>query len=153
MTSLDPRQLIVLRVRTIVAALILLGLAWFASQVAADAKFPFADWIAPVAALMAVVAVWRAPQRRFASWSYQLNEDELVVRHGIYVRTQTVVPFGRVQHIDLAQPPLSRALGLAILTLNTAGTQGAAVRLPGLDQAAAEEMRTAIRQKIREDLV
>jgi len=63
------------------------------------------------------------------------------------------VPFGRVQHIDLAQGPLERAFGLATLVLNTAGTRGAAVKLPGLAQADAEEMRDHIRGKIRQDLL
>jgi membrane protein YdbS with pleckstrin-like domain len=58
-----------------------------------------------------------------------------------------------VQHIDVAQGPIQRMLGLATLVLNTAGTRGAAVRLPGLLHGQAEGMREQIRGKIRQDLM
>jgi hypothetical protein len=66
---------------------------------------------------------------------------------------RTVVPFGRVQHIDTTQGPIERRLGLATLILHTAGTRSAAVSLPGLREADAEQMRDRIRAKIRQDLV
>ena len=93
------------------------------------------------------------PGRRYRAWGFEEGEDELAVKHGLMVRKLTVVPFGRVQHIDVAQGPLQRMLGLATLVLNTAGTRGAAVRLPGLLHAQAETMRDHIRAKIRQDLM
>ena len=67
-------------------------------------------------------------------------------------RIRTVVPFGRVQHIDVAQGPIERSFGLATLILHTAGTRGASVPLPGLLFDEAERMRDRIRVKIRQDL-
>jgi hypothetical protein len=64
-----------------------------------------------------------------------------------------VVPFGRVQHIDVVQGPLQRRFGVGSLVLHTAGTRSAAVLLPGLAAAEAERMRDHIRGKIREDMV
>ena len=73
-----------------------------------------------------------SPPRRYRAWGYDEGEDELAIRRGLLVRVRTIVPFGRVQHIDVAQGPIERRFGLATLILHTAGTRGAAVPLPGL---------------------
>ena len=66
-------------------------------------------------------------------------------------RSDTVVPFSRVQHIDVGQGPLERTFGIATLTLHTAGNHNASVALPGLGEPLAREMREAIRAHIRRD--
>jgi membrane protein YdbS with pleckstrin-like domain len=55
------------------------------------------------------------PRRRYRSWGYAMTEDELHIQHGLWNRTRTVVPFGRVQHIDVAQGPIERAFGVGHL--------------------------------------
>jgi uncharacterized protein len=105
-----------------------------------------------VVALLALFAILFLPRRRWRAWGYREEEDELHIRHGLLVRTRSVVPFGRVQHIDVAQGPVERRFGLATLILHTAGTRGAAMPLPGLPHAEAERMRDRIRAKIRQEL-
>jgi membrane protein YdbS with pleckstrin-like domain len=73
-----------------------------------------------------------------------------VVR-GLLFRSDTVVPFGRVQHIDVHQGPLDRFFGIATLTLHTAGNHNASVSLPGLGEPLAREMREEIRAHIRRE--
>ncbi len=63
------------------------------------------------------------------------------------------MPFGRVQHIDVAQGPIERQFGVARLILHTAGTRSSAVGLPGLDTGEAGRIRDVIRSRIRQDLV
>ena len=93
------------------------------------------------------------PVRRYRGWGYREGEDEIEIRRGLLIRVRTIVPFGRVQHIDVAQGPIQRMFGLGTLILHTAGTHGASVPLPGLPVAEAEAMRDRIRAKIRQDLV
>ncbi|HEV2865737.1 MAG TPA: PH domain-containing protein [Allosphingosinicella sp.] len=153
MTPLDPRQLWVLRVRAAVAGLLplLLAAAVDRGALREAAALPVGTLPAAVAALV-LLAVLVLPRRRYRAWGYREGEDELHVRHGLLVRVRTVVPFGRVQHIDVAQGPVERRFGLATLILHTAGTRGAAVPLPGLPHAEAEAMRERIRAKIRQEL-
>ena len=142
-----------LRIRYAIAGL-LLAIALLVAEAAANEVNPLPFGAAlGVGLVLILIGIWRLPKRRYASWGYRMEEDELAVRHGLLLRSLTLVPFGRVQHIDLAQGPVERAYGLATLVLNTAGTRGAAVRLPGLAQADAEEMRDHIRGKIRQDLL
>jgi len=153
MTPLHPSQVAVLRIRFAIAGLVLaIALLIAEAALANENPLPFGAVLAAGIVLI-LFAVWRMPKRRYAAWGYRLEEDELAVRHGLLIRSLSLVPFGRVQHIDLAQGPLERAFGLATLVLNTAGTRGAAVKLPGLAQADAEEMRDHIRGKIRQDLL
>ena len=153
MTPLHPSQVTLLRIRFAIAGAVLAALLLVGELVAAkNNPLPFGAALGAGLVLI-LIGVWRMPMRRYAAWGYRMEEDELAVRHGLLVRALSLVPFGRVQHIDLAQGPLERAFGLATLVLNTAGTRGAAIRLPGLAQADAERIRDHIRGKIRQDLL
>jgi membrane protein YdbS with pleckstrin-like domain len=93
------------------------------------------------------------PNRRYKSWGFRIDEDELHIQQGLWLRVLTIVPFGRVQHIDVAQGPLERRFGVGALILHTAGTRNSAVALPGLEHGEAGRLRDIIRAKIRQDLV
>jgi len=153
MTPLAPAQKNVLRVRGAIAALILLiaaGGADFALSVKTELPFGL---LTGAAFLLGLILIFYVPPRRYASWGYEEAEDELHVWNGIFLRTHTIVPFGRVQHIDLSHGPIERRYGVAAITLHTAGTRASAVVLPGLATEDAERMRDGIRAKIRQDLV
>lgn len=92
-----------------------------------------------------------APPRRYRAWGYGLDEEELQVRRGVWIRVHTVVPLGHVQHIDVSQGPLERAFGICSLVLHTAGTLHSQIVLPGLARATAEGIRDEIRSRIREE--
>lgn len=92
-----------------------------------------------------------APSRRYRAWGYGMDEEELQVRRGVWIRVHTVVPLGHVQHIDVSQGPLERAFGICSLVLHTAGTLHSQVVLPGLARSTAERMRDDIRGRIREE--
>lgn len=111
---------------------------------------PTGSFAVPVL-LAAVFIVIRVPLRRYMARGYVMGEDRLRVVRGMLFRSDTVVPFGRVQHIDVDQGPLERAYGLATLTLHTAGNHNASVSLPGLADADARAMRETIRTQIRRD--
>lgn len=148
LTPLHPSYVKLLRAQAaltslpfVVAALVL--------EAAAD-RLPTGVFIAPVL-LIATWAVLRVPLRRHAARGYDLGDDRLRVVRGLWFRSDTVVPFGRVQHIDIHQGALERGLGLATLTVHTAGTHNASVSLPGLAQADASAMREAIRAHIKRE--
>jgi membrane protein YdbS with pleckstrin-like domain len=65
----------------------------------------------------------------------------------------TIVPFGRIQHIDVDQGPIDRRYGLAKLTVHTAGNHNSTVVLPGLAHGDALATREAIRAAIRQDVL
>lgn len=112
---------------------------------------PRGSFIIPVL-LIAAWLVIRAPLRRWQARGYQLEEDRLRVVRGLLFRHDTVVPFGRVQHVDVQQGPLERIWGLGTLVLHTAGNHNASVSLPGVLHADATAMREAIRDYVKREI-
>jgi hypothetical protein len=152
MLPLDPNHLKLLRIRgAVLAAALALAAALFDATVLRRSGVPFGILAGAAAALGALLALV-LPGRRYRSWAYRMDEDELRIASGVLVRSDAIVPFGRVQHIDILRGPLQRRYGLGSLVLHTAGTRSAAVVLPGLAIAEAERMRDHVRTKIREDL-
>ena len=148
LTQLDPAFVKQLRVHGAVIALIQLGIAAVAEAVT---SLPAGLLLIPSLALAAWL-VLLVPARRYRRWGYAFGGDRLRVVRGFLFHHDTVVPLGRIQHIDVHQGPLMRTWGLAQLTIHTAGTHGSSVSLPGLRLADAEAMREAIRQHIRQAL-
>lgn len=152
MTPLHPNQIWVLRIRAAIVSLFPVVGAWVV-DLNLPPETPVGPGLIPALVLLvALGALMLLPQRRWRAWGYCEEEDELHIRHGLWTRIRTVVPFGRVQHIDVAQGPIERSFGLSTLILHTAGTRGASVPLPGLRFDDAERMRDRIRAKIRQDL-
>ncbi|GGB59183.1 hypothetical protein GCM10010833_12490 [Blastomonas aquatica] len=106
--------------------------------------------LAPALALGAFIFVF-LPHRKWRRWGYNGADEQLRVARGWLVRTDTIVPFKRIQHIDVAQGPVERMFGLASLTVHTAGTHNSIVTLPGLTRNDAEAMRDAMRLHIRRE--
>ena len=147
LTPLDPAYRTVLRiVASIWSAIFIVG--------ALVAEFVIPGWhgviLIPVL-IASILLILRVPQRRWAARGYAVGEERLRVVRGLLFHSDTVVPFGRVQHIDVDQGPLERAYDIATLTVHTAGSHNASVHLPGLKHEDAIAMRETIRAAIRRD--
>lgn len=107
------------------------------------ASLVFANTVgSAVAAAAAVVAVVRAAliPRIVRAWGYAERESDLLVRHGRLVRRLSIVPYARMQFVDVTAGPLERAFGLATVQLHTAAAATDA-RIPGLAPAEASRLR------------
>jgi uncharacterized protein len=93
-----------------------------------------------VAELVISAIEWAVLRGRYRSWGYLEREDDLIVRRGLLFRQVTVVPYGRMQLIDVSAGPIDRLFGLATVQLHTAAATTDA-RIPGLTQEEAERLR------------
>ncbi|NLU75448.1 PH domain-containing protein [Streptomyces sp. HNM0575] len=83
---------------------------------------------------------WGALERNWRSWRYAERADDLLISRGVLWRELTVVPYGRMQLVEVTSGPLERRYGLARVQLHTAAaTTDAAI--PGLVPAEAERLR------------
>lgn len=137
------------------------GIFWGIVIVAvAIAEFGFFPHLPIPTGLVSVVAILAGlffvlvrPGRVYRRWGYDLGEDQLRVLRGSLWRKDTIVPFNRIQHIDVAQGPLQRYFDVSTLVVHTAGTHNSIVALQGLRAADADKMRDIIKEHIREDMV
>jgi len=81
-----------------------------------------------------------AVSRRYAAWAWAEREDDLLLRRGVLVQRTTVVPYGRMQYVDVTAGPLDRRFGLATLVLHTAAAATDAT-VPGLRRDEAARLR------------
>ncbi len=77
---------------------------------------------------------------RFRSWRYTERDEDLVVARGVMFRRLSVVPYGRMQFVDVTAGPIERLFGLATVKLHTAAAATDA-RIPGLDHEEAARLR------------
>jgi membrane protein YdbS with pleckstrin-like domain len=87
---------------------------------------------------------WLLIERNYRSWGYAERADDLLVARGWMFRRLVVVPYGRMQFVDVTAGPLERRFGLATLQLHTAAAATDAT-IPGLlpDEAARLRDRLA----------
>lgn len=83
---------------------------------------------------------WLLVGRQVAAIGYAERQDDLLVRRGVLVRRLSVVPYGRMQYVDVVAGPLARRFGLATVVLHTAAAATDA-ELPGLARAEADRLR------------
>lgn len=146
LTPLDPAYVKVLRIFSGIMALIpIIGAG--ALEIARLA--PIGMIITPVI-LLASYYVWVIPGRRYNRWSYEAGTDRLRIVRGYLFYSDTVVPYGRIQHMDVDQGPIERPYGLATFSAHTAGTHGSTIVLPGLPHADALALRERIRDYIKQ---
>ncbi|MET8952911.1 PH domain-containing protein [Streptomyces sp. NPDC004393] len=83
---------------------------------------------------------WVVLGRNWRSWRYAERVDDLLISRGVLWREQTVVPYGRMQLVEVTSGPVERYFGLASVQLHTAAAATDAT-IPGLDPAEAERLR------------
>ena len=102
-------------------------------------------WLIVPVAVIAVLLVWQAwlIPRRVRAMAYAIRDRDLFVRSGIMFRHLTVVPYVRIQYVDIHVGPIERAFGLASLTVNTASPTLAAT-VTGITPAIAAHLRDTL---------
>ena len=146
----EPGYRQVLRLRLLVLWLPL-AIAALILDYATLADTPFYGLASIAVPLVGILVVAIAPQRIYRRLRYGLTERLLQVVRGWLFHTDTVVPFVRVQHLDVTRGPLDKMFGTATLVVHTAGTRNSIVTVPGLAPDRAAEIRDIIREHIRTD--
>jgi uncharacterized protein len=96
--------------------------------------------LACVALVLATVLGWVLIGRNARWWGYAERDEDLYIKHGALFRRLVVVPYGRMQYVDVQAGPLDQLFGVANLHLHTA-SPGTSARIPGLPAAEATRLR------------
>lgn len=134
---LSPKYATVQTVSSVIWNLVV----WVPLVTAAFSLLP-SPWPWVVAAVALGWTVWRVVRAgRYArSWAYAERGEDLCITRGLWFKSLTVVPYGRLQIAKVDSGPVQRAMGLATVTLVTASAQSNA-SIPGLPAGEAERLR------------
>jgi membrane protein YdbS with pleckstrin-like domain len=102
-------------------------------------------WVIPliVGLILVIWPVISVPKRGFA-----VRDKDMLYKSGVFWHTVTAIPFNRIQHVEKSSTPLDRRFNLATLQLFTAGGSGGDLKIDGLAEDHAEDLRTFILQKV-----
>ena len=101
-----------------------------------------------VVAVILIWQLWLIPQQvKRLGWLE--TSDELLITKGKLWHTFTVVPYGRIQFVDVTAGPLERAFGMKQVQLHTASASSDST-IQGLPAAEADALRERLAIKSRE---
>lgn len=141
MNQLHPRVQFVWVLRaTIVAGV--LGAALFVGHLVIGLPI----WVAPVAAGVVGLVGFPIVRLRYRKWGYEMRDDSLYLERGVFTEVRTVIPYVRIQHVDSRRNPVERSVGLASTVVYTAGSRGSDVRIPGLTDGGAKDLRERLKE-------
>ena len=139
--------------RKLIKARYLSGLPWavlfIGGSIAAAVFWSSWLWIATaVIAAFVLFRIWLSP-RQVKLLGWKETEDELLITRGKIWHTFTVVPYGRIQFVDVSAGPIDKLFGLKNVKLHTASSSSGS-DVPGLEAADADALRQRLSEKARE---
>jgi membrane protein YdbS with pleckstrin-like domain len=113
---------------------LLFGLVFLAAQGALAALVSVGTLV-----VIGAVCAWFV-RRRYRAWRYQERHEDLIVARGVMVQRLSVVPYGRMQFVEVTAGPIERVFQLSTVKLHTAAAASDA-RIPGLEREEAARLR------------
>lgn len=107
-------------------------------------------YLLPVGVVVFLIFYLLWQEKTFPYRAYAVRERDVLYQKGWLVRRLKVCPFNRIQNCTVQQGPLERKWKLATLTLFTAGSNGADMRIAGLNHAEALQLQQAILTRINQ---
>ena len=137
-TAVSPRLVTARRIALALAYVLVIA------GIVALVLIPGVPDVVPVAvgvgALVVFGWLWWLIGRRVRSFGYAERGDDLLVTSGIMFRRLVVVPYGRMQLVDVKAGPIDRLLGVTTVQLHTAAATTDA-KIPGLVPQVAADVR------------
>lgn len=128
------------RMRRAEVATVTVLFAAFFGLVFLAAQGPLAGSVAVLVMAALGAAMGWFLRRRFRAWRYQERHEDLIVARGVMVQRLSVVPYGRMQFVEVTAGPIERLFSLSTVKLHTAAAHSDA-RIPGLETAEAARLR------------
>lgn len=85
------------------------------------------------------------PGIEYRQWQYQITDDKVVIRHGIFYIKTTTIPIARIQHVTLVQGPIYRRLQLAKVTIALASGQH---EIEGVNEEVAQQISENLKDRL-----
>jgi len=104
----------------------------------------------PVLVLPAIIGLvvgwlgWLLAGARWRSWGYEITDEWIAAKWGIFRQQVATVPRNRVQTVTTVDGPIDRALNLSSLNVHTAGLAAPNLHIPHLEDATVAFLRSEL---------
>lgn len=108
-----------------------------------------APWVAVIGLGFVVIDTvwgWVLIGRQVAAWGYAERDEDLLITSGVLFKRLVVVPYGRMQFVDVSAGPLERWASVCSVQLHTASAESDAT-IPGLDPTEAARLRDRLAER------
>lgn len=142
---LPPKALTVIRLRLlapagfVIVVLLVGAVAAFLGDVASAATYGL---VLAAVAVLVLAGWWVFSGLVFRAYGWKLTDGTVELRHGVVVQRHQVLPRARVQNVTKEAGPVSRAFGLASITVHSAGANTPNITVPDLTVEVGDRLRT-----------
>lgn len=91
-----------------------------------------------------VVSYFGFFKRKFA-----IRTHDIIYQHGLIKSTTIIIPYNRIQHVNLEEGWLSRILEIRSISIFTAGQDNGDIKIHGLDKKLSEKINQHLLNKIK----
>lgn len=113
-------------------------------------------WYAPyflwAAVILLLVFIFAFNILGYKNKKYAVREQDLLYQDGWLSRSTTIIPFKRIQHLEMQQGWISKILKLKSISVFTAGDSSGDLQIAGLPEDVAEQLNGYISKFIRNDI-
>ncbi|WP_298837004.1 PH domain-containing protein [Clostridium sp.] len=87
------------------------------------------------------------PKYKYEKFSYYMDEEKIILKHGVFTEINVIIPMSRVQYVDTDQGIILRKYKLINLTVHTAG---GAYKIPYLESEIGNALQLSITKTVQE---
>lgn len=132
--------------------LVIAAVAVYLIAFSASAAIPF-RWAyllcCAIALVPQIIYAYLFPIYQYRRHRYLIAEDRVEIIEGIIIRTHTVIPILRIQHVVVSSGPINQLMRLADVAIHTAS---GIHRIPELDRDEAERLCTLLKERVNQRL-
>lgn len=148
--KLQSSYIYILLFRTLVIGFLIFIAYTFFIIISGNWSYPFLVYGYGIVFLYGIVSIILR-YLGFHKKAYALRREDIVYKTGLLWKSETVVPFSRIQHCEIKEGPVESMLDLVHLKVYTAGGSGGDLVIPGLEEEKASRLRNYIIRKTRLD--
>jgi len=150
--SLDSNFFKVMIIKRLIFIIVLLGVVTFGYYTIDSSKISGLVFILiGSGAIVLSVLILFLTKLYFRNKKYRLYNKNITYQEGVIVHHETVVPFSRIQHVEIDEGPLERFFSLATLSIYTAGDSGKDLKISGLKIELAQDIKDYITNYIKDE--
>lgn len=98
-----------------------------------------------VLSIIAFIGIFILPKLEYMQWGYIVEDDKVIIRHGIFWVKKEVIPVIRIQNLTVSQGPINRRFDLYKIELSLASGDFV---IEGLDRETADDIAEKLRARL-----